>query len=271
MGPNTFRLGLAQITSTDKVEKNLETIEALYGQSIIDRPDLVVFPENSLFLRIESGSAVSGVGVDGPEIARLNKMVEKLGVPMMLTTPVVTGGGKHLNSTLLLRPRFTPEIVYSKIHLFDVDVEGARAVRESDHFVAGNTPRVIEIGGWNFGLSICYDIRFSELYLRYSQVVDVILAPAAFLVPTGEAHWHVLLRARAIEAQCYLAAPAQSGEHIGQSGQVRSTFGHSLIVDPWGKIIEEISDSPKVQVVELTKSSIEKARAQIPMQSHRRL
>jgi predicted amidohydrolase len=155
--------------------------------------------------------------------------------------------------------------------LFDVEVAGAPPVRESDYFNGGSEARVVEIDGWKFGLSICYDLRFAELYLRYArEKADVILVPSAFLVPTGEAHWHVLLRARAIEAQCFVAAPAQSGEHHSDS-QVRKTYGHSLVVDPWGKVLAELKESPQIQVVELDRELITKARRQIPMGGHRRL
>jgi predicted amidohydrolase len=190
----------------------------------------------------------------------------------MLTTPLKLGD-KFSNSTVFLNPNVDPHVVYSKIHLFDVDVEGAPPVRESDHFVNGSGPALIDFRGWKLGLSICYDLRFPELYLNYAQKADLILVPSAFLVPTGEAHWHVLLRARAIESQCYVAAPAQSGEHVSHldSGQVRKTYGHSLIVDPWGRALEEMASGLDIRTVELSRTPIEKARRQIPMKAHRRL
>lgn len=266
----TFRVGFAQITSTDKTEYNLELIEKLYAKAVGDRAQLVVLPENSLFFRIKSGDPVRGLEWGGTEMARLQKAVDAAGVPMMVTTALAAGGGKASNSTVLFKKGAAPEKVYSKVHLFDVEVAGAPPVRESDHFSGGDQPRLIELDGWKIGLSICYDLRFAELFLHYAQKADLILIPSAFLVPTGEAHWHVLLRARAIETQAFVVAPAQSGEHKSE-GQSRRTYGHSLVVDPWGRVMAELEESPQIRVVELDRQLIEKARTQIPMAGHRRL
>jgi nitrilase len=129
----------------------------------------------------------------------------------------------------------------------------------------------MELKGWKIGLSICYDLRFSELFLTYAkQAVDLILVPSAFLVPTGRAHWHVLLRARAIEAQAYVLAAAQGGKHISGKAQ-RETFGHTLAVGPWGEVISELEEAPGHIIIELRPESITKVREQIPMDGHRRL
>lgn len=269
---NKFKLGVAQLTSIDDVRANLTHIERLYLEAVRKDADLAVFPENSLYLRIRSAGAIEGLNLAGAEAAQLDKLVAKHGTPLMLTTPVAATGGKAHNSTVLFQRGLPARVLYSKIHLFDVDVAGAPPVRESDGFHRGVEPAVVEIDGWKFGLSICYDLRFSELFVRYAQKVDAILIPSAFLVPTGEAHWHVLVRARAIECQCFVAAPAQSGEHVSvQGGSGRSTFGHSLVVDPWGKIITELTRGPEMHVTELNRELIEKTRRQIPMSGHRRL
>lgn len=266
-----FRLGVSQMTSTEEVEVNLRTLLSLYREAVEQSADLVMFPENSLFHRVTPGSAIQGLELGGKILCEIEAEVGRSGVPVLLTTPVRTSSGRLENSTLWVRAGARAEIAYSKIHLFDVDVVGAPPVRESDSFLAGREPRILEVNGWKFGLSICYDLRFSELYLRYAQKVDAILVPAAFLVPTGEAHWHVLLRARAIECQCFVAAAAQSGVHVGAGGQSRSTYGHSLVVDPWGKILDENLESPQVHVVELNRELIQRVRGQIPMAAHRRL
>src|SRR5262249_4008974 len=153
----------------------------------------------SLYFRIRGREHVRGLDLRGPELKLLQHQVEEGGATLMITTPVANAAGKLTNSTLLFRPGHPVENVYSKVHLFDVDVVGAPPVRESDVFAAGQAPRMIEVKGWKIGLSICYDLRFAELYSHYAQKVDLILIPSAFLVPTGEAHWHVLIRARAIE------------------------------------------------------------------------
>lgn len=264
-----FRLGVVQMTSTDHVRTNLDIVLARYQEAVKAGADLVVFPENSLFHRIGQGE-IEALDLSGEEHRILAEASNKMAVPFLLTTPVRMGAAKPNNATILYQDGLGA-VVYSKVHLFDVDVDGAPSIRESDHFEAGDKSEVIEIGGWTFGLSICYDLRFSELYLNYSQQVDVILIPAAFLVPTGEAHWQVLLRARAIESQCFVAAPAQGGVHRGEGPETRSTYGHSMVVDPWGRVLYENQAGSGMHVVELHRELIDQVRKQIPMKGHRRL
>ena len=269
---HNLKLALVQMTSVDIPLRNLEFVKAAFSRALEQGADLCVFPENTIFFRIQAGSKI--LGLDGPMITELEKVVNSggrsKGTTLMLTTAVEDSPGKFRNSTWLFEPGASGREVYTKIHLFDVDVDGAPSVRESEYFVNGAGPRMISFRGWNLGLSICYDIRFSELYLNYAQKADVILVPSAFLVPTGEAHWHTLLRARAIEAQCYVAAPAQTGAHVA-GGQTRRTYGHSLVVSPWGKIIADLDGGPDVVTVELVRDEIQKVRKQIPMARHRRL
>jgi predicted amidohydrolase len=268
MSSEVFKLGIAQMTSGDDLSANLAQVEKFY--STAGDAQLVVFPENTLFFRIQSGSKIPGLDFGGPEVQRLRALVDREKRALMLTTPL-RDGERLKNSTLLFQPGRAPEVVYNKIHLFDVDVPGAPPVRESEVFSGGEQSRLLEIDGWKFGLSICYDLRFSELYLRYAQAADVILVPSAFLVPTGQAHWHTLLKARAIEAQTYVAAPTQAGEHRSASGQTRHTYGHSLVVGPWGEVLMDLENGPEVRLIELKRSSIDTVRRQIPMKSHRRL
>lgn len=260
-----MRVGLAQITSVDKFEDNLRTVEDLYLRALANRAELVIFPENTLYFRIRKGAPVHGVRLDGSELSRLKHLVTKHGLPLLLTTSeAIDGNSKQLNSTIFLEPNVEPKRLYSKVNLFDVDVPGAPPVRESDFCLPGERPQSFEFKGWKIGLSICFDVRFADLYLQFGRQMDVLLIPSAFLVPTGEAHWHVLVRARAIENQCYVLAPAQSGEH--RSGdQVRHTYGHALAVDPWGRVLCDLVQSPEVRVIELDREEIAKMRRQIPM------
>src|SRR5690606_14018795 len=155
----------------------------------------------------------------------------------LLTTPIKGEAGKAKNATLYWPPGQPAKVVYSKIHLSDVEVDGAPPVRESDHFWPGEKAETWQILVWRFGLSICFDFRFAELYAHYAGVLDAILIPSAFLVPTGEAHWNVLIRARVIENQAFVIAPAQTGAHRSETGAVRKTYGHSMVVDPWGRVL----------------------------------
>lgn len=263
-----LKVAVVQMTSVDRMAENLtqvlQSIEQAKGA------DLVVFPENSLYLRLNQEPMVE-FAPDGPEATLIAAAAQREKIHVLLTTPTVGVRGKSRNATFHFSPNGTCTMVYTKIHLFDVDVEGAPPVRESDRFLPGAKAEVLEIDGWRFGLSICYDLRFAELYSQYVDRVDAILVPAAFLVPTGQAHWHVLLRARAIENQCYVIAPAQGGEHVAKNGISRKTYGHSLVVDPWGRVELDNDQAAGVNVVELRAEKLSWVRQQIPMQHHRRV
>ena len=268
-----LRVVVCQMTSVDDVQTNLDYILKLLSSPECAQSDLVCFPENSLFLRVKEGTQIRGLELDHPafrqlaEWAKLNDCVVHLGsVPLLR-------GSELFNSSVLIRPDGSVQDSYQKIHLFDVDVQGHKPVRESDVFSPGREVQVFDVRGWKIGSSICYDLRFAELYSKYAaSEVDVILIPSAFLVPTGAAHWEILIRARAIESQAYVLAAAQGGRHHGVSGGERATYGHSLIVDPWGVILEECRENgPQTVRAELSRGRITQVRAQIPMKNHRRL
>ncbi len=269
-GLSPIRAGLAQLSSTENAESNLNHIIQLIEQAAKERADLLVFPENSLYFRIGAGRPIQPAHLESELMQRLEAAVTNADLIVLITTAALNLDGRVVNATLVIHPRQRAQMVYSKIHMFDVDVEGAPSVRESDHFLAGQSPSVIDVLGWKVGLSICYDLRFAELFEHY-QGVDLLLVPSAFLVPTGRAHWEVLLRARAIEAQAYLLAPAQVGPHVAGEAR-RMTYGHSLAVSPWGEVMVDLNDSQNaLAVVDLAPSELAKVRTQIPMQSHRRL
>jgi predicted amidohydrolase len=271
MSLKNLKVAVGQMTSVDRVGENLQFILSAIKTASGQGADLVVFPENSLYLRLSNNENVWHLETGGAEAGQIAEAALAGSINVMLTTPTAGSGGKSRNATFLFRPGQKPEIVYSKIHMFDVDVDGAPPVRESDRFVSGEGPSIVEINGWKLGLSICYDLRFPELYSHYTDKVDAILVPAAFLVPTGKAHWHVLLRARAIENQCYVIAPAQCGEHKSSTGVLRHTFGHSLVVEPWGGVDLDNDQGPGVNTVELKAEKLAWVRKQIPMRHHRRM
>lgn len=246
-------------------------IELHIDRGLKDGAEIFFFPENSIYFRIDKGPMEYSFDLESPEILQLLHRCQRDNIEICLgSVPFKSKNGIE-NAMVWLTPEGA-EKVYSKIHLFDVEVEGHKPVRESDDFYAGSEPRILERRGWKFGLSICYDLRFSELYSRYAlENVDVLLIPSAFLVPTGEAHWHILNRARAIENQVYVIAAAQGGTHAGVRGGSRSTHGHSMVVDPWGRILAESQSSGETPVVELHPSVLSKVRQQIPMANHRKL
>ncbi len=278
--PDQFSVALCQLTSSDNLESNVQQIFQLLSQLKQNPPDLVCFPENTLYMRIEEGAHAKIFSLSEAIFTKLAEWSKATGSALHLGSVPMESEGKIRSSSILIKPSGEISNCYQKIHLFDVDVAGHRPVRESDVFAPGPGPAVIEVKGWKFGASICYDLRFAELYIQYArQEVDAILIPSAFLVPTGRAHWHVLIRARAIESQCYVLAAAQGGIHRGINGATRGTFGHSIAVDPWGVVLAECLDDvrdtasnpEKILRVNLEREVIETVRAQIPMKNHRTL
>lgn len=266
-------IALCQMTSVDDVEANVMQIEELV-ERIPESAGVRVafFPENSLYLRLKEGESIRGLMPQDEAFSVLGELAVRRKMNLHLTLPFRIDG--HLyNSSLLISDQGTVRTTYQKMHLFDIELANGPSVRESDVFRHGAGSSVIEIDGWRFGESICYDVRFSELYSIYArQEVDAILIPSAFLTRTGEAHWDLLVRSRAIESQCYVIAPAQGGVHQGTSSGIRETHGNSLIVDPWGRVVSRIAEpGPGVEIQTLRRDEIDKVRRQIPMKDHRRL
>ncbi len=271
-----LRIAVCQMKSTDEIEFNQKQIKKFLGkfESKKNHIDLISFPENSLYFRLKTGAINFGVAASDLFFRELSSWAKKYQTCVHIGSVALQNPrGKLLNVTVWIDRGGNVRFPYSKIHLFDVDVKGEKAVRESDYFDSGKAAAIVKIDHWKVGLSICYDLRFSDLYLKYAKAeVDLILIPSAFLVTTGQAHWHTLLRARAIESQAFVAAAAQGGEHASKSGEKRHTFGHSLIVGPWGEIISEVTDKgPQFKVQLLKRERIEQVRKQIPMRMHRKV
>jgi predicted amidohydrolase len=265
-----LKVGLAQITSIDDVNANLEVMIRLLEEIQPGEVDAVFFPENCLFMRLQEGERVRSFDLRDPAFQQLAECAKKKNLGLHLGSVPVLENGLVYNSSVWIDSRGTIESTYKKIHLFDIQLENQKPIRESDIFMPGEDPRILEISGWKMGQAICYDLRFSNLFHHYAKnQVDAVLIPSSFLVKTGQAHWDVLMRARAIESQCYVIASAQSGSHQGIRGQ-RETYGHSVIVDPWGAKLLELTMSPELQICELSRHEIERVRTQIPMKGHRR-
>ncbi len=176
-------------------------------------------------------------------------------------------GGKPINRSLLISPEGRIAARYDKIHMFDVDLPGGETYRESANYQAGREAVVATLPWGQLGMTICYDLRFPHLYRALTQAGARFLAvPAAFTKPTGTAHWHTLLRARAIECQCYVFAAAQGGRH--ENG--RETFGHSLVISPWGEILAEAGVQPAVTFADVELQRLEDVRSQVPSLRHDR-
>ena len=267
-------VAVVQMTSVDDVDANLQQMKNALAEIFKSaQPRLVNFPENCLYLRLVEGEKIAGLEITHPAFAQLSQWAQQYNTHLHLGSVPLFVDGHLYNSSVLVKPTGEVEPTYKKLHLFDIQLEGQKPIRESDVFRHGQKPSVIDIDGWRIGEAICYDVRFSELFSQYAQQeVDAILLPAAFLVKTGEAHWEILLRARAIESQSYVLASAQGGTHIGARGGSRDTYGHSLIIDPWGAIIGQVAEfKPGFVISTLSKERLAKVRSQIPMKAHRRL
>lgn len=273
---NQIHVAVCQMTSVDDVTSNVASIKSNLEKIKSEKPEtqIAFFPENALYMRIQEGEKIKGLTLSDPLLQVLQSDAKRLGIAIHLGSVPLKLENKLTNASVFISAVGDISSTYDKIHLFDIDLDGQRPIRESDVFKHGEKPALLEFADWKLGQTICYDVRFSELFSVYAKKgVDVILVPAAFLPETGRAHWEILLRARAIESQCYIIAAAQAGEHVSTHGSARrKTYGHSLIVAPWGEIIAQGSaDQAQVLFATLERSEIKKVRKQIPMQSHRRI
>ncbi|RYE07536.1 MAG: carbon-nitrogen hydrolase family protein [Hyphomicrobiales bacterium] len=218
----------------------------------------IVFAENRDGLR-----AVAGPWENNPAIARCADIARETNLFLHLgSLAVALPDGRYANRSVLFRPDGSIAATYDKIHLFDATLPGVREYRESATYAGGDVAVVAEAAGARLGLTICYDVRFPALHRALAEAgAEIIAVPAAFTVPTGEAHWEVLLRARAIETGCFVIAAAQAGHH--QNG--RHTYGHSMIVDPWGAIVGELEGAGAgVLVADIDLKSVTEARGRVP-------
>jgi deaminated glutathione amidase len=207
---------------------------------------------------------------DDPVLAEVRAAAEKAGIWVALGSLALLAedGERLVNRSFLIDDHGEVRARYDKMHLFDVDLPTGESWRESASFQAGDQPVVAATPLGFLGLSICYDLRFPNLYAALSDAGATVLSvPAAFTIPTGEAHWHVLLRTRAIESACFVVAAAQSGEH--EDG--RATYGHSLVIDPWGRILLDMgAEGPALGFADLAMEELAAVRARLPVLTHRK-
>ncbi|HEY5937862.1 MAG TPA: carbon-nitrogen hydrolase family protein [Kofleriaceae bacterium] len=267
-----LRVGAVQMCSTADLQANLAVCRDRIAQAAGNGARLVVLPENFSFLgRSERDKLAIAERLDarGPIVSALSELAAKHGVWLVGggTPEVVEGDDRRTyNTALVIDPSGTLVARYRKIHLFDVDIPGGATLRESDATRAGDELVVVDIEGARVGLSICYDVRFPELYRRLvkDRGANVLLVPAAFTAHTGAAHWELLLRARAVEDQAWVVAAAQWGRHNDK----RESFGHTLVIDPWGTIAGERLEGDGVVVATLDGAAVEKRRTQMPCLDH---
>jgi predicted amidohydrolase len=264
-----------QLCSTENVADNLNRSRAVVKAAAAAGARLVGLPENFAYLGSDRDHKIALAepvddAANGPILAAMRETARQAGVWLLLGgfPEKVSQPDRIGNTSLLLDPEGKIQARYRKMHLFDVDVPGGQRFRESDSIVPGEEPVVAQTPWGGLGLTICYDLRFPELYRQLgARGARMIAVPAAFTAQTGKDHWHVLLRARAIENQAFVFAPAQYGFHGGK----RASYGHALVVDPWGIVLAECGDREGFALAELDFEQQDTIRRNLPCLSHRRL
>lgn len=267
---NLAKIALIQMTSTSNTESNFSFISSAIFQASQQKALMVFLPENFHYMRSKESfeyQSLSGSIIESyKKLAKINDIWLSLGgfqekIPDSL---------KFYNTHIIIDNKGEIQSIYRKIHLFDVDIDTKNSIKESQFVKPGEvTPTVVNSPIGILGLSICYDLRFPELY-RYEVLqskADLLLVPSAFLQTTGKAHWEILLRARAIENTCFVIAAAQSGKH----NENRNSYGHSMVVDPWGDILLDMGEEVGVGIVEIDLERIEEIRSKIPCLKHKKL
>ena len=255
-----------QMRATTEFQPNIKTATELIRAAADQGAQFIATPEMTNLLDIRPGQARSKIAAeaDDPCLRTLSDLAAELNVTLLIGSLAIAlpDDERFANRSYLISPNGQILARYDKIHMFDVEVGDGQSYRESKAYRAGQDAVLARAPFGQVGLTICYDVRFPHLYRTLAQAgADLITIPAAFTRVTGEAHWHVLIRARAIETGCFVLAPAQGGAH--EDG--RETYGHSMIVSPWGEILAEADgDEPGVIVADLDLAQIAKARARIP-------
>ena len=265
-----FRAACVQLRSGEDVAQNIRDAQALIRDAARGGAQFIATPENTSLMAADGGAKLSQSFDEAhdPALPAFAALAKELGVWLLIgSLAIKVSDSKTANRSFLIGPDGAIKARYSKIHLFDVDLAGGESYRESSTVAGGDTAVLAETPWGKIGLSICYDMRFAGLYRALAQKgAFAFTAPSAFTVPTGEAHWHVLLRARAIENGAYMIAPAQGGTHANG----RKTYGHSLIVDPWGTVLAEAGTEPGVIFAEIDPALSAEARGKIPSLRHDR-
>jgi deaminated glutathione amidase len=266
----TFRAGLVQLRSGRTPADNIDTAARLIGEAKDAGADYVLTPEmtNILTLKREELLAVIVPEEQDQGLARFRELARARGLWLHIgSLAVKVSPERAANRSYLIDPKGEIVARYDKIHMFDVDLANGESYRESRSYSPGETAAVADLPWGRLGLTICYDVRFPALHRALAEAGASFLAsPAAFTKQTGEAHWHVLLRARAIENGVFVFAAAQGGVH--EDG--RSTYGHSLVVDPWGRVLAEGGAEPGVIIADVDPADVVTARARIPSLQHGR-
>lgn len=271
-----MKAGLLQLTSSDDPVTNLAMTRDLIAQAVAKGAGFVLTPEvtNCVSQDRAHQQAVLQSESDDITLAGLRETARDHGIWLSvgsLALKTNDADGRFANRSFLINPAGDIVARYDKIHMFDVDVSEAETFRESAGYRPGACAVVAQTPFASIGLSICYDLRFAYLHRALAQAgAEVLLVPAAFSPVTGAAHWEPLLRARAIETGCYVLASAQTGQHQVSHGKPRETYGHAMVVSPWGEVLVDMGADTGVAIVDLDLAEVAKSRKRIPALAHDR-
>jgi len=268
--PSTFKVGLVQMRSGLDPQANLTALLSAVDEAKRGGADYVQTPEMTNILALKREHLFASIVAEehDPTLATLRELAKKLAIYIHIgSLAIKVSPDKAANRSFVIDRSGDIAARYDKIHMFDVDLAGGESYRESNNYRAGDLAVVADLPWGRLGMTVCYDLRFPALYRALAEAGASFLAiPSAFTRQTGEAHWHVLMRARAIENGCYVLAAAQGGRH--ENG--RDTFGHSLVVDPWGAIVAEGGTEPGVIMAEIDPAAVAAARGKVPSLGHGR-
>jgi predicted amidohydrolase len=264
-----LRAACIQMTSGPDSAENLKTVEMYIRQAAQQGATFIATPENTDQIRHPAAEKLKTATPQEshPGIALFTKLAKELNIWLLAGSFAVKTSSKLSNRSILFSPDGKIAAQYDKIHLFDIDLPGGEKYRESDVIQSGDKISIAETPFGGVGLTVCYDVRFAYLFRKLAQQgASIITVPSAFTVPTGRAHWEILLRARAIETGSFIIAPGQTGEH--ENG--RKTWGHSMIVGPWGEILAEAGKDPGIIMADINLKDVQKVRGLIPALKHDR-
>jgi predicted amidohydrolase len=267
-----FLAAVVQLNGTSDEDRNWRQASELVRLAAERGARFVSTPENTNFLGPHEEKVRRAEPLDGATCGRFAELARELGIHLLLGSYNERSSepDRCYNTSVLFAPSGERLAAYRKIHLFDVDVSEEVRFRESATIVPGDEVVTVATPLARLGLSICYDLRFGELYRQLRREgAQAITVPSAFTATTGKDHWEPLLRARAIETQCFVLAAAQTGRHDDRG--LRHSHGHSMIVDPWGQVLASVPDGPGIAVAEIDLDRVEAVRQAIPVETHRRL
>ncbi len=262
-------IALVQLSSSDDPAENLPITEAFIREAAAGGAKLIATPEVTNMVSMSRARQTDLLQTEAQDqtLARLRNVAADCGVWVLIGSLAVKGApdGRFSNRSFLIGPDGAIAARYDKIHMFDAIPTADESYRESNGYRPGAAATLADTPLARIGMTICYDMRFPDLYLRLARAgAQILTVPSAFTRPTGAAHWEVLLRARAIETGCFILAPAQCGVHSASRGPTRKTWGHSLVISPWGEILADGGDEPGVILTELDLDEIASARRRVP-------